>query len=288
MDFRERLAVVTGGGSGMGRELVRQLMNRGCNVATCDLSAHALNETVESCTEFSNMSCKLITFVADVSKEKDLRKFKDYLVKTFQTEKIHFLFNNAGVGGGGSFVDGDRSQWERSFAINWGGVYTSTRVFLPLLKASDKAHIINTSSLCGFWASVNPHQPNTAYASAKFAIRGFTEALITDLRINAPHVKCSVVLPGVVGTPLFANTQEILTGKSMDDPVSFLNQFSDAAPTSVDEAVETILKGVSEEKWRILVGKDANFLDEMVRSKPEEAYEQDFYEQFVDKGSWSL
>ena len=86
------------------------------------------------------------------------------------------------------------------FAVCWGGVYWGTRAFLPLLAASDEGHLINTSSVNGFWAALGPDRPHTAYSSAKFAVKGFTEALITDLRVHAPHVGVSLVMPGHVGT----------------------------------------------------------------------------------------
>ena len=88
----------------------------------------------------------------------------------------------------------------------WGGVYNGARAFMPLLVASREGHIVNTSSINGLWASTGPQASHTAYSSAKFAVRGFTEALITDLRLNAPHVKASVVFPGHVGTSIMLNT----------------------------------------------------------------------------------
>src|SRR6478609_11707759 len=81
-----------------------------------------------------------------------------------------------------------------------GGVYNCTRAFLPMLQNAEEGHIVNTSSINGFWASVGPRIPHTAYSAAKFAVKGFTEALIADLRVNAPHIQCSVVMPGQIGT----------------------------------------------------------------------------------------
>ena len=117
------------------------------------------------------------------------------------------MFNNAGVGGGGRFVAGPRHDWDRTFGICWGGVYNCTRAFLPLLVASDEGHIINTSSVNGFWASLGPGIPHTAYSAAKFAVKGFTEALMEDFKVNAPHVKVSVVMPGHIGTDIVINSR---------------------------------------------------------------------------------
>src|SRR5262249_26086488 len=90
------------------------------------------------------------------------------------------------------------------------GVYYCTRAFLPLLVASDEGYIINTSSVNGFWACLGPEIPHTAYSSAKFAVKGFSEALMIDLRLNAPHVKVAVVMPGHVGTSIVINTNKVL------------------------------------------------------------------------------
>ena len=126
------------------------------------------------------------------------------------------MFNNAGIGGGGSMIANSREEWERTFNICWGGVYLCTRAFLPMLLAADAGHIVNTSSVNGFWASVGPRVSHTAYCAAKFAVKGFTEALITDLRLNAPHIKCSVVMPGHVGTSIVANSRKIHAGNDSD------------------------------------------------------------------------
>ena len=88
-----------------------------------------------------------------------------------------------------------------------------------MLQNAEEGHIVNTSSINGFWASVGPRIPHTAYSAAKFAVKGFTEALITDLRINAPHIKCSVVMPGQIGTSIRANTRKIHSGDRESDAI---------------------------------------------------------------------
>ena len=132
------------------------------------------------------------------------------------TDKIHLLFNNAGIGGGGSLFTNTREQWERTFNICWGGVYLGVRTFLPLLLKADEGHIVNTSSVNGFWASVGMGVSHTAYSAAKFAVKGFTEALINDLRLNAPHIKCSVVMPGHIGTSIVSNSRKVQSGTESD------------------------------------------------------------------------
>src|SRR3546814_11141554 len=126
--------------------------------------------------------------------------FRDHVTSHFGTDHVHLVFNNAGIGGGGSFLVDERESWERTFGICWGGVYNGCRAFLPLLVASDGGHLVNVPSVNGFWASIGPYTPHTAYRAAKFAVRGFTEAPLTDPRINAPPVHAPVVMPGHLHT----------------------------------------------------------------------------------------
>src|SRR5664279_3050856 len=217
-DFAGKIAVITGGGTGMGRELARQLVAEGCSVAMCDVSAEAMAETKALCeAEKLPQGLRVTTHVADVSIEDQLTRFRDELIEQQSTDKIHLLFNNAGIGGGGSMFTNTREQWERTFNICWGGVYLGVRTFLPLLMKADEGHIVNTSSVNGFWASVGMGVPHTGYSAAKFAVKGFTEALINDLRLNAPHIKCSVVMPGHIGTSIVSNSRKIQSGTESDE-----------------------------------------------------------------------
>src|ERR1700710_204140 len=212
-DFAGRIAVITGGGTGMGRELARQLVAEGCNVAMCDVSAEAMAETKRLCeVEKRPQGLRVTTHVADVSIEDQLTRFRDEVAEQQATDRIHLLFNNAGIGGGGSLFTNTREQWERTFNICWGGVYLGVRTFLPMLLKADEGHIVNISSVNGFWASVGMTQSHTSYSAAKFAVKGFTEALINDLRLNAPHIKCSVVMPGHIGTSIISNSRKIQSG----------------------------------------------------------------------------
>ena len=216
-DFAGKIAVVTGGGTGMGRELVRQLVAEGCNVAMCDVSASNMAETKRLCeAERLPQGLRITTHIADVSDEDQLLRFRDEVADQQHTDIIHLLFNNAGIGGGGSLFANTREQWERTFNICWGGVYLGTRTFLPMLQKASEGHIVNTSSVNGFWASIGPVIPHTAYSAAKFAVKGFTEALITDLRLNAPHIKCSVVMPGHIGTSIVANSRKVQNNTETD------------------------------------------------------------------------
>ena len=313
--FEGKIAVITGGGSGMGRELALQLVAMGCDVAICDVFPEGMAETKRLCLAQARQGMRVSTFVADVSIEDQVLAFADAVSRDLDTDHIHLLFNNAGIGGGGSFVDGDRADWDKTFGVCWYGVYYCTRAFLPLLRKANEGHIINTSSVNGFWASLGPVRPHTAYCAAKFAVKGFTEALMTDLSLNAPHIKCSVVMPGHIGTDIPTNSRRILKGSETaidisaarkrfaaqdidvtgysDDQIrarvaEMEKRFREDAPTSAAEAATIILDGVKAERWRILVGKDAEFLDDRVRAAPEEAYSLEFYDVFRKGPGWRI
>src|SRR6204780_1693334 len=192
--------MVTGGGSGMGRELVCQLAAQGCSVATCDWHGDAVADTAVTAQAGAPPGVLVTGHACDVSDEGQVLRFRDDLLAQHSADHVDLVFSNAGVGGGASFVRAPRAAWERTFAVDWGGVYYVARAFLPLLIASGDGVLVNTSSVAGFWAAGGPGMPNTAYAAAKFAVKGFTEALIEDLRSNAPQVRVAVVLPRHVGT----------------------------------------------------------------------------------------
>jgi NAD(P)-dependent dehydrogenase (short-subunit alcohol dehydrogenase family) len=310
--FQGRVAVVTGGGTGMGRELVRQLTADGCDVATCDVIEENLVDTAALCASAGNRG-QVLTHIADVSSESDVLAFRDAVAAW--RPQVNLLFNNAGIGGGGSIIEDDREGWEKTFAVCWYGVYYNTRAFLPLLLKADAGHVVNTSSVNGFWASLGPNIPHTAYSSAKFAVKGFTEALITDFRINAPHLRASVVMPGHIGTSIAINSRKLLGSDPKDMTEEQIAQvrtrmarsgldlsgasdedirlgiqaqgeaFRDQAPTSAAQAATIILDAVKRGEWRILVGDDAVILDEMVREIPTEAYQPNFMERVHARGA---
>jgi NAD(P)-dependent dehydrogenase (short-subunit alcohol dehydrogenase family) len=302
--FTGKLAVVTGGGSGMGREFVRQLATHGCSVAACDLNEASMAETATMARADAAHGVLVTGHVADVADEAQVQRFCDELLGEHARSNVDLVFANAGIGGGGSFITDSREAWERTFAIDWWGVYNCARVFLPLLIASGDGVLVNTSSVNGFWASLGPGRPHTAYSAAKFAVKGFTEALIEDLRVNAPHVRVAVVMPGHIGTDIVANSMRTLgvgdpatmsdaeldelglnlarsgavaASASPDEVRQFLirvnSDFKDAAPLSAAEASKTILDGVLAGSWRILVGDDAKTIDAAVRARPESAYD---------------
>ena len=316
--FEGRLAVITGGGTGMGRALAHQLAAEGCHLALCDVSEESMAQTRALCERDAPKGTRVTTFVADVSDEARVLAFRDAVAAEHETDHINLLFNNAGIGGGGSFVEDDRDEWEQTFAVCWNGVYYCTRAFLPMMLASSEGHLVNTSSVNGFWASLGPLSSHTAYSAAKFAVKGFTEALVNDFRNNAPHLKVSLVMPGHIGTSIIINSGRILGRDPKELPdeeiasarermerlgfplegvtndeirhalVARAESFRDEAPMTAEEAAKVILDGVREERWRILVGEDAHILDRLVRETPEEAYEPSFMERFTAKSPWAL
>ena len=303
-----KMAIVTGGGTGMGRELVRQLAVAGCHVAMCDVSPDNMMETERLALSETTDDVRVTSHVCDVADEADMLAFRDQVQARHEVEHVDLVFNNAGIGGGGSFVtDEDRMAWEKTFDVCWHGVYYGCRAFLPLLIRSEEGHIVNTSSINGFWATVGPDVPHTAYCAAKFAVKGFTEALNIDLRLHAPHVMAHVVMPGHIGTSIALNSTAAHGGpdlerirKTLAERGSDVDQMSDAdltelvvsrgerfrddAPTTAAEAAAIILDGVREKRWRILVGDDAIVLDELVREDPEFAYEPEFLQRIVERG----
>ncbi len=273
-DFSGKIAVVTGGGSGIGRALVQALTAEGCSVAMCDIREADMLETVRLAEKTAVQGVRISTFVADVAQEKETLAFRDHTGEQHETDHVHLLFNNAGIGGGGSMINTPRAEWDRTFAVCWFGVYYNARAFLPMLLKAPEAHMINVSSVNGFWASLGPQTSHTAYSAAKFAVKGFTEALINDFRNNAPHVKASVVMPGHIGTNIAINS--ILAyapaERQQEEIKAYAEAFRDNGLPPA-EAAKIILDGVREERWRILVGPDAVALDKAVRAHPEEAYE---------------
>ncbi|MEY5058453.1 MAG: hypothetical protein RJA51_200 [Actinomycetota bacterium] len=310
--FAGRVAVVTGGGTGMGRELVLKLTAGGCDVATCDVIKENLDETAQLAVGNKG---QLLTHIADVSDEQQVLAFRD-AVRVWRPA-VNLLFNNAGIGGGGSFLNDSRESWERTFGVCFYGVYYNCRAFMDMLVAADVAQVVNTSSVNGFWATIGPNVSHTAYSAAKFAVKGFTEALITDLRLNAPHVQATVVMPGHIGTNIVINSGKLhgtdpkemdgaaldevrqrmsrnlkmdLSGVSDEDiRVAIIAQqegFRDNAPTTAAEAADVILDAVKAGEWRVLIGEDAVVLDEEVRKNPWIAYEPSFVDNLHARGQF--
>ncbi len=310
--FGGKLAVVTGGGSGIGRELVKQLAARGCSVAACDLNPDSVAVTAATAWASAPPGVAVTGHVCDVSDEAQVLRFRDELLDQHATSHVDLVFSNAGVFGGASFVKDSREEWERTFNNNWRGVYYCARTFLPLLIASGDGVLVNTGSVAGFWATAGRNLPITAYSTSEFAIKGFSEALIEDLRSNAPQVRVVFVMPGLVNTDIGLNSRRILGLPAWEElsdaqlldlipadgravlvgmgllPEDFSaddlrraiprlkEEFRDEGFTAA-QAATIILDGVRSGAWRILVGEEAKMLDEQARANPEAPFDYDNY-----------
>ena len=312
--FTGKLAVVTGGGSGIGRELVRRLAAQGCSVATCDLNPDSVAVTAATAWACAPAGAKVTVtgHQCDVSDESQLLRFRDELLEQHATDHVDLVFSNAGIFGGSSFVKDSREEWERTFNNNWWGVYNSARTFLPLLIASGDGVLVNTGSVAGFWPTAGAGGPISAYSTSEFAIKGFSEALVEDLHTNAPQVRVVVVMPGLVNTEIGVNSRRVLglpAWEELDD-AELLDLLPEAAQTkliamgmltegfSADDlrrlfprlksefedqgftaakAADIILDGVLSGAWRILVGEEAQMLDEQVRANPEAPFNYENY-----------
>jgi NAD(P)-dependent dehydrogenase (short-subunit alcohol dehydrogenase family) len=310
--FTGKLAVVTGGGSGIGRELVRQLVAQGCSVAACDLNAGTVAVTAATAWAAAPPGVQVTGHACDVSDEAQVQRFRDELLEQHASDHVDLVFANAGVFGGASFVKDSRQEWERTFAINWWGVYFCARTFLPLLIASGDGVLVNISSVAGFWPTAGSGMPITAYSTSEFAIKGFSEALIEDLRCNAPQVRVVVAIPGVVNTDIAENSRRAFGLPAWDElsDAELLELLPDgtrgtlitmgllAEDFSADDlrqvirrmkpelqdkgftaarAASIILDGVRSGAWRILVGEEAKMLDEQVRANPEAPFNYENY-----------
>ena len=186
-EFKEKMAVVTGGGGGMGREIVCQLISEGAHVAMCDVSMEGMEETARLANPGSGV--RLTSHTCDVSVESDMIRFREEVEIEHEVQHINLLFNNAGISITGEFVNIDRPKWEKTFGVCWYGVYYGCLTFMPLLVASDEGHIVNTSSVNGFQASIGTATSHTSYSASKFEVKGFSEPLITGLKLITlkPH-----------------------------------------------------------------------------------------------------
>jgi NAD(P)-dependent dehydrogenase (short-subunit alcohol dehydrogenase family) len=265
VDFEDRIAVVTGGASGIGRELLLQLAQEGTHVSACDIDREALEESARRARS-ANPEVRVATHMCDVSDKAEVARFADEVAQAHASDAIHLLFNNAGIVGGSSFVTGSREEWERTFAVSWFGVYYCTRSFLPMLLAADRGVVVNTSSVNGVWASLGPGTAHTAYSSAKSAVNGFTESLIGDFHRNAPHLSAVLVIPGHVRTGMSSPP------RSWGRSVRSLGV--DYRPVTAKTAAAKMIQAIRNGEWRVVIGDDAEAIDAFVRRDPWSAYDQ--------------
>lgn len=249
--YRGRVCVVTGAASGMGRQLSLQLADHGARLALCDINGQLLAEVAEACRRSGT---EVLETVVDVAERDAVHRFADAVVQRF--DMVHYVFNNAGIGAGGSVENFDYKEFEKVIDINFWGVVYGTKAFLPYLKASGDGHIVNISSVYGLLSG--PF--SSPYNAAKFAVRGFTESLRQEMLVQKAPIKVTCVHPGFVKTDIFKATT--FNGSPSADFAAMTDKL---AITSAKSAAATILAGAAKGKSKVLVGPDAYLYDALAR-----------------------
>ena len=266
--FKDKVAVITGAGSGMGQQLAINLAKENCNVVICDINKKTIQETEDIIRKY-NVSCTALNL--DLREEKNISTLLETTLKNFS--KVDLLFNNAGVVAPSSFLNLSEKDWDWCNDINFNALVKLTRIFLPHLMKNEEAALINTSSIFGIITTPN----NTVYHSSKFAVRGFTESLAMELRDE--KIQIHSVYPGHIGTNIvldakfdkdFLSTNANKTEDSDNDPVTIQEFGSTFRDTGMDpdKAAKIILKGVKKNKKRIFVGLDAKVMEIAQRITP--------------------
>jgi short-subunit dehydrogenase len=250
--FNGRVAAVTGAASGIGRALARDLAGRGCNLALSDIDDAGLAETVEQCRR---AKVQVTSQHLDVADRQAVHAWADQVVD--EHGKVNLIFNNAGVAVVATIEAMSYEDLEWLMGINFWGVVHGTKAFLPHLKASGEGHVVNISSIFGL-VSV-PTQG--AYNSAKFAVRGFTDALRMELEIEGAPVSCTTVHPGGVKTNVARNARVDAGSAHPDGAAGASRDFDRAALTTPEKAARQILVAVERDRRRALVGPDAKVID---------------------------
>jgi short-subunit dehydrogenase len=258
--LRGAAAAVTGAASGIGRALALELAARGCDLALADRDEAGLQTAAAEIGRAHSQ--KITVHRVDVAEPKQIEEFAQ--AATSAHPGLNIVVNNAGVALLGQFSEIDQAQMDWLMNINFWGVVHSTRAFLPHLSRQREAHIVNLSSIFGIIAP--PGQ--TAYAAAKFAVRGFSESLRHELQMAASPIRLSVVHPGGVATNIARNSR---TGVGMTDNArraQSIERFDSVAKTTPAAAALRIIAGIEKNAPRILIGNDARFMDLLQRFRP--------------------
>jgi NAD(P)-dependent dehydrogenase (short-subunit alcohol dehydrogenase family) len=260
-DFRDKVAAITGAGSGMGRELAIELAGRGCHLALSDVNEKGLAETVQL---VQGAGVRVTSQRLDVADRAAMHAWADRVVADHG--KANLVFNNAGVALSASVESVRYEDFEWIFGINFWGVVHGTKAFLPHLKASGEGHVINTSSLFGIVAA--PF--NSTYNATKFAVRGFTEALREELDMTPCGVSATSVHPGGIKTNIAraARRDGSLAKMGVDEEIA-TREFEKAFITTANDAAKIIIRAVEQNRRRVLVGPDAKVVDLIQRVFPE-------------------
>ena len=263
-------AAITGAASGIGRALALELAARGCDLALADrdeaglqaVAAEIGQSSAQKATSPTTTPQKVSVHRVDVSEPSQIADFTQAAISAHPG--LNILINNAGVALLGQFSEIDQTQMDWLMNINFWGVVHSTRAFLPHLARQREAHIVNVSSIFGIVAP--PGQ--TAYAAAKFAVRGFSEALRHELQMAASPVRLSVVHPGGVSTNIVRNSRAGVGVTDNARRAQSIERFDAIAKTTPKAAALRIIRGIEKNQPRILIGNDARFMDLLQRLRP--------------------
>ena len=251
--FAGKVAVVTGAGSGIGQALAVELGRSGASVAISDVDTDGLKVTED---RLASIGAPVKADRLDVTERERFLLYADEVKDHFG--KVNQIYNNAGIAYSGDVEITHFKDIERVMDVDYWGVVNGTKAFLPHLIASGDGHVINISSIFGLFAV--PGQ--AAYNSAKFAVRGFTEALRMEMALAHHPVKVTTVHPGGIKTAIARNA----TGAEGIDTAGAAEWFDKMARTSPERAAQVILDGVAKNKAKVLVGTDAKILDAFVRA----------------------
>ena len=259
-NFKNKVAAITGAGSGMGQQLAILLAKAGCHVSISDVNEKGLAETVELVKPYN---VRVTSKKVNVAKLEEVRAWAEETVQNHGS--VNMIFNNAGVALGSTVEGSTYDDLEWIMGINYWGVVYGTKEFLPYLKKTGEGHIINTASLFGLTAQ--PTQ--SAYNSTKFAVRGFTESLRQELDIENSGVSALSVHPGGIRTNIANDARMSDSIKSMGmNPEKSAKAFNKLLRMPADEAAQQILDAVLKNKRRLLIGNDAKTLDLVQRILP--------------------
>ena len=252
-----RIAAITGAGSGIGRALAEELSRRGAHLALSDVTEVGLAETVARC---EGRGVKVTSQIVDVADRAAVEAWADLVVD--EHGAVNLIFNNAGVAVAATVESISYEDFEWLMNINFWGVVHGTKAFLPHLKAAGEGHVVNVSSVFGL-VSI-PSQ--SAYNAAKFAVRGFTDALRIELEIDPCGVSATTIHPGGIATNIARDAR-------VDDSVAdvagsteeAMVEFDKFLRTPPEKAARQILKAVERNRRRALIGPDAMVFDAVSR-----------------------
>ncbi|WP_327141910.1 SDR family NAD(P)-dependent oxidoreductase [Nocardia sp. NBC_01327] len=252
--FKDKVCVITGAGSGIGRALAENLGRRGAKLALSDIDTEGLAETVKRCEKFG---VEIKSDRLNVAEREAVLLYADAVKQHFG--KVNQIYNNAGIAHHGDVIKTDFKDIDRIMDVDFYGVVNGTKAFLPYLIESGSGHVVNISSLFGLIAV--PGQ--SAYNAAKFAVRGFTEALRQEMLISGDPVKVTCVHPGGIKTAVARNST-VAEGLDQKNLAALFDK--QLALHTPEMAAQTITEGVARGHGRVLIGWEAKLLDLFVRS----------------------